>query len=62
MAVRKEEEMEKKPLVQAWLRKEWCDLLEGEGVMKGASMELSLEEGDQVATWEKEVGGEGSLG
>lgn len=30
--------------------------------MKGASTELSLEEGDQVATWEKEVGEEGSLG
>lgn len=54
--------MEKKPLVQAWLRRGWCDLMEREGVMKGASMELSLEEGDQVATWEKEVGGEGSLG
>lgn len=30
--------------------------------MKGANMELSLEEGNWVATWEKEVGGERSLG
>lgn len=62
MTVRKKEEMEKKPLVQAWLKKGWCDLLERERVMKGASLELSLEEGDQVATWKKEIGEEGSLG
>lgn len=29
--------------------------------MKGASMELSLEDGDWVATWEEEVGEGGSL-